>query len=258
MVQVSAQLKKQVDARIAQDIAKIKARYGVTLPTPTITYDLRGRTAGQAWCGLNLIKINAVLLVENVDEMLSRTVPHELAHIATAVIYPEAMKRGFASKRRPHGAEWQSIMHALGADASRCHTMDTSNSAVKRTNRAYFQVKCVECSHTYNMGPVKAQRFQANPSSSWCGCVKKQGRKGKLVAVSDVSTPKVNIFINDLKVGTGHVKFSTNESKIDACKRLYKQYASKETRQQILHRFVTQAGCTPAGANTYYNTCQKG
>lgn len=259
MVHVSSQLKKQVDDRIAKDLDTIHARYGVMLPKPTVSYDLCGTTAGQAFIHKNYIKINAVLLVENVDEMLNRTVPHELAHLATQSIYPEAHRRGFASKRRPHGAEWQSIMRVLGADASRCHSYNTSNSAVKRSNRAYFEVKCVECQHIYKLGPVRAQRFQTNSSAIWCGCVKKRGHKGKLVAVNPLPVVSGNVIMGGKVVGTlKNVTFTTNESKLNICKRLYNHHTGTLSRQGILRLFMSKAGCTTAGAATYYNKCRKG
>lgn len=46
------------------------------------------------------------------------------------------------------------------------------------------------------------------------------------------------------------------ESKLDKCKAIFA--ANREAdKTTVVKMFVEQAGCTPAGANTYYLTCKK-
>lgn len=47
------------------------------------------------------------------------------------------------------------------------------------------------------------------------------------------------------------------ETKIAMCKRIYAEMAGSD-KADIVARFVSEAKCTPAGANTYFITCAKG
>lgn len=89
------------------------------LPVPEVRFDLRGRAAGQAVFARRTqrchIRLNAQLLASHPGEMLTETVPHEVAHV---VIY-----RLHGRKTKPHGAEWKALMQAFGIDASPCHAL---------------------------------------------------------------------------------------------------------------------------------------
>lgn len=47
------------------------------------------------------------------------------------------------------------------------------------------------------------------------------------------------------------------ETKLSKCKAIYAANATLD-KAAVIKLFVEQAGCTPAGANTYYLTCKKG
>ncbi|KWU23445.1 SprT-like domain-containing protein [Burkholderia cenocepacia] len=95
---------------------------GARLPMPTCSFDLRGKTAGQAYYTQNHVRLNAILLVENFDGFLHRTIPHEVAHLVAHAKYGDGISA--------HGDEWQRVMRAFGLEPSRCHSFDTSNAAV--------------------------------------------------------------------------------------------------------------------------------
>lgn len=106
-----------------------------------IRFDLKGRSAGQArWVNgltkaINFqIRYNVAFFQNNFEEMLNRTVPHEVAHII------EVVKYGRAS----HGYNWSSIMRQLGADPARCHNYDMSvvyQNAVKCSCKVHHVTK---------------------------------------------------------------------------------------------------------------------
>jgi SprT protein len=59
------------------------------------------------------------------DEFLSRTVPHEMAHILQFIHYPHS---------KPHGREWDQFCRVLtGATMPRCHSYDVTG--IKRTRK---------------------------------------------------------------------------------------------------------------------------
>ncbi len=106
------------------DLARKK--YGTPFPYPSISFDLRGVCAGKAYDQRNHIQLNAVLLIENTKRMCEETVPHEVAHLVT--------RHHFGPKQRPHGPEWQSVMHTLGVTPKRVHDMDVARARTGKTH----------------------------------------------------------------------------------------------------------------------------
>jgi predicted SprT family Zn-dependent metalloprotease len=121
---------------------------------------------------------------------LTRTVPHEMAHLAVGIIFPETKQRGFTmdrygsirrKKRSIHGPEWQSIMRVLGAPVTRCHTYDTSTTTRKKRGTEIWE--CSVCMYPYNIGTKNVARLRINPRSAWCRkCGKGVGTLRKKVA----------------------------------------------------------------------------
>lgn len=130
-VEVPQEIKQKVIDRITACIGIVQTQYGVPIKFPTITYDLRGRTAGQAKYTYDqtrpdaiwLIRLNSVLLIENLYDMLLNTVPHEVAHLAVQAIH--------GREAAPHGIEWSNVMYYLGLSAQRTHNYNTSNSRMR-------------------------------------------------------------------------------------------------------------------------------
>lgn len=258
---VSAELKAKVEARIRQDLVAIKARYGVDLPMPKITYDLTGTTAGKAYLYENRIQLNAGLLTRNVDAFIARTVPHEMAHLATQAIYPEAHQRQVSAfrstqKRKPHGAQWQEIMRAIGADATRCHSYDVSEVKRKRATYAYECVcgkKYELSSKRHNMIAVHGRRYYHTKCPiSGMNPITPVAATALKVAASPAKSPKATTHKRSTRdVGTGQ------GSKIDRCYGWYQHYVeSGHDKATIINVFINEIGCTPAGAQTYFYKCK--
>jgi hypothetical protein len=53
------------------------------------------------------------------------------------------------------------------------------------------------------------------------------------------------------------VKAADGETKIAKCKRIFADNPTLD-KDAMIAKFVAEAGCTPAGAVTYYITCRKG
>lgn len=93
-------------------------KLGIVAPMPRITWDLRGTTAGRAYYGENLIKLNPVLLQENEEAFIRRTPKHEASHLLSFRLHGGGIQ--------PHGQEWSKMCWTLGISAARCHNYDTS------------------------------------------------------------------------------------------------------------------------------------
>lgn len=252
-MKVSAQVQKRVKDKLAECITLAEKKYNQTFTMPTISYKLRGCTAGKALPGQWTVKFNAQLLMENLDDFIDRTVPHELAHLITDRIYPEAHQGGITfgygrirrKKRNPHGSEWQSVMRALGVqDVTRCHSYDVSNARVKNKKRVEY--KCTGCGFILGMGPKAHKREQQYPGTYWHkGC---KGFKLVLKAAATVTpaAPVQSITPQPAPAGTKQ-------------ERAYVLYKASPTspRTEMISLFMSRLNMTRAGATTYYYNCQK-
>lgn len=139
---VSKELKQRVEAKIQECINIAEAHYDRTFPMPKITYTLRGTIAGTATDATYTINLNAVLLNENQQTFIDRTVVHEFAHLVDGIVNPETRERGYGRKRSVHGPSWKNIMIRFGAEPSRCHTFDVSNCKTKNTSKHVWKCGC--------------------------------------------------------------------------------------------------------------------
>ncbi len=127
-LRVSAALKLKCRERLALLHASL-GKAGIVWPMPSVSFELRGRTAGQALWPSNHVRLNAVLLVENPQAFLDTVIGHELAHLATHARWGVRVKA--------HGVQWQSVMRLLGLAPQRCHELDTSRAAVSKPTHRY-------------------------------------------------------------------------------------------------------------------------
>jgi SprT protein len=99
---------------------------------PKVTFDLKGRTAGEAWA--TDIRLNVHLLNEFYDEMLKVTLPHEIAHCVVT------QKHGYAEPA--HGWRWREVMRAFGLPPNRTHSMPTKPARVHPRPHRYVCPRC--------------------------------------------------------------------------------------------------------------------
>jgi predicted SprT family Zn-dependent metalloprotease len=253
MTSVSIELKQRVKQRIIDCKAIADKRYNIDFKMPTIDYSLRGRVGGQADYRGWVIRVNAVLLNENVEEYIKQVIGHEVAHLINHQVHPQAHDR-VNGKRSPHGYEWQSVMRALGLKPDRCHSMDTTNSRVNKTPRAgVFTLVCMNCPREYNVKAKTLMQWRAKPAAIRCRCsagvnLKLKGEPTKLapVPVFKPVTPAPTVTVKPAQVGT----------KMEQCERIYKMNRNA-TRAALIAVFIRDAGCTAAGASTYHATLKK-
>ena len=121
------------------------------MPRVEIHFDLRGQTAGMVRftpTGTAHIRYNRDLLKENGEAFIRQIPAHEVAHVASRHIYGRQI--------RPHGPEWQSVMKALNADPSRCHSFDTRRTRVRRVGRSPYHCQCRE----HMISSIRVNRIQ--------------------------------------------------------------------------------------------------
>lgn len=137
-VLVPAPVRLKARMRIGELLHQASKALGMPVPDVSCSFDLRGTTAGQAlmtWRGRALVfmsvRLNGKMLLENEGEFMSDVIPHELAHLLTALRHGPSCK--------PHGREWQSMMRALGVEPNRTHAME---AAPARQVQAKYRYVC--------------------------------------------------------------------------------------------------------------------
>lgn len=265
---VTAEVKARVVAKLQEGIAIAEKHYGIKIAMPLIKYAKRGTTAGTANYRTWTVDFNAVLLMQNVEDFIARTVPHELAHLINDHVYPEShesagttvVRRGgrLIRKRLPrdvHGTTWQSVMRVLGVkDITRCHSYDTSDAKVVKSSSRQIKWVCSKCKAELMLTPAKSARLDASPDSVWHrGCRGARLVRAEAVQVDLTKYGAVASPVLPTPIITLPPKPVNAGSKIDACKQIYLK-ATGLSRSDMIARFVSQAGCTPAGASTYYQS----
>ena len=135
-------------------------------PIP-ISFDLKGRAAGmfRVKGRHRVIRYNPFIFAKYFEENLKQTVPHEIAHYLTDEIYGSGKLSSMVAGRvRPHGREWQSIMHSLGADASRTCSFDMSGLPVRKQNYYLYRCACSE----HQLGSRRHNRVRRQQANYYC------------------------------------------------------------------------------------------
>ncbi len=114
------------------------------VPSPPIQFTCKGIKSGTAnnRRGLNF---NPILLRENRERFIERTVAHELAHWVVYKRWVEQWdhNKGRWTGPRAHGRQWAAVMRTFGVPADRCHSYDTTNARVRRVQRGFkYSCKC--------------------------------------------------------------------------------------------------------------------
>ena len=122
-------LRQQAEAAVRRAEECARNFYGIKLPDAVIDFTLRGRCAGQARVERNgdtCLRINQQLLVENLDDFLSNTIPHEVSHL---IVNWQARKK--RQRPRPHGPECQAVMQScFNLEPKRCHSYQTTPARI--------------------------------------------------------------------------------------------------------------------------------
>lgn len=248
-------VKARVTATLRECVAKSNARYtNHTFKMPTVLYKKRGKTAGTACDRTYTIDLNSVLLMENIEDFLSRTVIHEFGHLVDGIVNPVTRVRDWRrSKRSLHGPTWKRIMVMLGGPTSRCHSYDTTNSSVKKRSQAKHVWTC-SCGslagtlkignirHTKMIGPGATRywmRGHANHTYTYVGLEGAAPAPVAYVLPKAANAPRPT-----------HTKKVT---KLDKCRRVWDPELSRDAN---IVAFIEE-GCTPAGAATYYAKIKK-
>ncbi len=134
---ISPELQQKVIRQTAQLLSTAENYYQRTFPEIPVLFDLRGRAAGmyRVQAGRRVIRYNPYIFARYFEDNFSRTIPHEVAHYITDVLY--GLKR-----IRPHGSEWKSVMAVFGADPARTANYDLTGIPQRQYRRFVYRCDC--------------------------------------------------------------------------------------------------------------------
>jgi len=134
-----------------QDLLATASRhFGLKSPQVIIRFDLRGRSAGQVRLGAGgvwVVRYNPALLARHGEDFLSKTIPHEVAHVIAYRLHGPGIL--------PHGPEWRALMCHFGADPTRCHDFDISGLPTRTQVRFSYQCAC----RTHQLTSIRHHRI---------------------------------------------------------------------------------------------------
>lgn len=132
-------------------IQRAEKLLGQKFELPPVTFDLQGRAAGmyRVRSTRRQIRYNPYIFGKYFTDNLANTVPHEVAHYLTDVLY------GLRNVR-PHGREWQAVMCVLGAEPAVTCNYDLTGVPLRRQRR--FVYRCACSSHA--VSAVRHNRVQ--------------------------------------------------------------------------------------------------
>ena len=247
---VTDSVKHRVATKIGEVVRKLNEQFPTANYTaPSYDFNLRGTTAGVSYNFQNRVSFNAVLLMENVDEFINDTVPHEVCHAACDHIYGDVYTGGRSRfgrrKRSIHGPEWKGLMRVVGADPSRCHRFDTTNSKVR--TKASFTYTC-SCGIEHKLGPKRHARQQQLHSYHCTKCRSGLTFIGATTLVAAKAPAPKNI---SPKSGT------KKDVAMQWFKKRMQQTGQVPNRSDMINIFVEHLGMSKAGAQTYYYNIKK-
>lgn len=120
-----------------------------------ISFDLRGKTAGQAIKKGNVLSIrfNSEAVEKHLDHILNDTIPHEIAHIVN-------FARCETGKN--HNAGWKAVCKRLGGSSALYHSMKLTPA---RKTRKY--VYRMECGKEFSLGAIRHNKIQRGVEYHW-------------------------------------------------------------------------------------------
>ena len=144
---LSAEQQEKVIQQTRAYIRQATELFAIKDKAVEISFNLKGRSAGmyRVRHGKGLIfarqqreiRYNPYIFSKYFTDNYSTTIPHEVAHYVTDIIYG-------LKNIKPHGKEWKAVMHAFDADASVTANYDLSGIPLKKLSVFTYRCDCRE------------------------------------------------------------------------------------------------------------------
>lgn len=134
---ISPAQQEQVILETNQFLKSAGEYYNCEFPHIPVLFDLSGKAAGmyRVKAGQRVIRYNPFIFSKYFDDNFNETIPHEVAHYVTDVLYG-------LKKIRPHGSEWKSVMQVFGVAANRTANYDLAGLPVRKYQTYVYHCGC--------------------------------------------------------------------------------------------------------------------
>lgn len=133
-----------MEDKVLEFICKAEELYKRKFKMPSISYALRGTTAGWANHFQWSLRLNPSIL--DTPEKVHQVVGHEVAHLIAWEVYGDNIK--------PHGPHWKTVMVRFGLEPKRCHSYACQKA--RKVKRYPFTCGC----QTFQLTSVRANRIK--------------------------------------------------------------------------------------------------
>ncbi|MFW2372267.1 MAG: SprT-like domain-containing protein [Gammaproteobacteria bacterium] len=135
---INEQQQSKVILQTEHFIRLAEKRYDCQLPRIPLQFNLKGRASGMYVVRHTerYFRFNPYLFAKYFDEALLSTIPHEVAHYVTDVLYG-------LNNIKPHGIEWQSVMRDFGVEPRVTGRYDLTGVPVRRQRRFSYSCACM-------------------------------------------------------------------------------------------------------------------
>lgn len=255
------------------DLANEKYGFNVPMDNIRISFKTKGRAAGTACRRGSQYYLEFSLESADIDirEMLEDTVPHEVAHLVCFFDY---------SLGRNHDRGWKRVCIGLGGTGNRTHAQQLT----KAKYRAGYLYRA-SCGTEVVVGAKIHKKVQLFGSTRVLRKTRgtfgrddfirakspnemRREHEAEVAAYKKVACGAAPAASNDrptppkrpekkAKPNMSRSASMKGATKIEMCRQIWNEYPNA-SRQEMLNAFMAEAGCTKAGAATYYNTIRKG
>jgi SprT protein len=165
---ITSSQQQQVVERVAELLLQCEQQFDQAFKAIEIRFDLTGRASGMYVVKhkQQYFRFNIFILAKYFEDSLATTVPHEVAHYVSDVLFG-------IKNIRPHGKEWQSIMYTLGVEPRVTGNYDLTGMPVKRQRRFDYVCDCMTHQLTTTRHN-KVLKSNARYSCKKCGGALKQ------------------------------------------------------------------------------------
>jgi len=156
---ITPEQQQQVVDRVADLLCQCQHHFGQAFDAVNTRFDLRGRSSGMYVLKnkQRYLRFNPFIFSKYFDDSLATTVPHEVAHYVSDILF------GFKNIR-PHGKEWQAIMLTLGVEPKVTGNYDLSGIPLKRQRRFDYACGCM----THQLTTVRHNKIATGKAHYFC------------------------------------------------------------------------------------------
>jgi SprT protein len=162
-------LQTQVYIKQARELFNLKDK------SVDITFNLKGRCAGMYRIKQGKghifthrqreIRYNTFIFAKYFDDNFATTIPHEVAHYVTDIIYG-------LKNIKPHGREWKAVMQAFDADDSVTADYDLSGIPLKKQSLFTYRCDCRE----HQLTSIRHNKINRRCQQYYCKACKQKLR----------------------------------------------------------------------------------